>query len=166
MAADIRAEIHRAMPIVITETGYATFAGNVDEVSAAKYNLNTFCENALNGIAQTYLYELVDQNSSATDTNAGDHYGGFADDWTPKTGATTIHNLTTILQSAGSGTASTMLNYSVSGLLRPGALALGSSTAFDIAVWIDATVYDPANDVDIAAPAYSSPSISVLRLLT
>jgi hypothetical protein len=144
------------MPMVITETGYATVAGNVDEVSAAKYNLNTFCEDALNGIAQTYLYELVDQNSSATDTNAGDHYGEFHDDWTPKTGATAIHNLTTILQSAGSGTASTLLNLSVSGLPATGrTLLLGSSTAFDIAVWIDATVYDPTNDVDIAAPAYS-----------
>ena len=144
------------LPMVITETGYATVTGNVDEVSAAKYNLNTFCENALNGIVQTYLYELVDQNSSATDTNAGDHYGEFHDDWTPKTGATAIHNLTTILQSAGSGTASTLLNYSVSGLPATGrTLLLGSSTAFDIAVWIDATIYDPANDTDIAAPAYS-----------
>jgi hypothetical protein len=144
------------MPMVVTETGYATVAGNVDELSAAKYNLNTFCENALNGIVQTYLYELVDQNSSATDTNAGDHYGEFHDDWTPKSGATAIHNLTTILQSAGSGTASTLLNLSVSGLPATGrTLLLGSSTAFDIAVWIDATVYDPTNDVDIAAPAYS-----------
>jgi hypothetical protein len=144
------------LPMVVTETGYATVAGNVDELSAAKYNLNTFCENALNGIVQTYLYELVDQNSSATDTNAGDHYGEFHDDWTPKTGATAIHNLTTILQSAGGETASTMLNYSLSGLPATGrTLLLGSSTAFDIVVWIDATVYDPTNDVDIAAPAYS-----------
>jgi hypothetical protein len=145
------------LPMVVTETGYATVAGNVDELSAAKYNLNTFCENALNGIVQTYLYELVDQNSSATDTNAGDHYGEFHDDWTPKTGATAIHNLTTILQSAGSGTASSLLNLSVSGLPATGrTLLLGSSTAFDIVVWIDATVYDPTNDVDIAAPAYSA----------
>ena len=34
---------------------------------------------------------------------------------------------------------------------------LGSSTAFDLAVWIDATVYDPTNAVDIATPAYSVP---------
>jgi hypothetical protein len=32
---------------------------------------------------------------------------------------------------------------------------LGSSTAFDLAVWIDATVYDPTNAVDIAPAAYS-----------
>ena len=30
------------MPMVITETGYPTVPSNVDELSAAKYNLNTF----------------------------------------------------------------------------------------------------------------------------
>jgi hypothetical protein len=47
------------------------------------------------------------------------------------------------------------LNYSVSGLPAMGhTFLLGSSTAFDLAVWIDATVYDPTNAIDIAAPAY------------
>jgi hypothetical protein len=144
-------------PMVITETGYATVPSNVDEISAAKYNLNTFFENALNGIVKTYLFQLVDLNSSTTDTDPTDHSGQFYDDWTPKTGATAIHNLTTILQSAGSGTAASMLSYSVSGLPATGhTLLLGSSTAFDIAVWIDATIYDPTSDTDIAAPAYST----------
>ncbi len=143
------------MPMVITETGYATVPGVVDELSAAKYNLNTFFENALNGIVKTYLYELVDENSSATDTNSSDYYGEFHNDWTPKTGATAIHNLTTILQGAGSGTAPGTLNYSVSGLPATGhTFLLGSSTAFDLAVWIDVTVYDPTDAIDIAAPAY------------
>ncbi len=143
------------VPMVITETGYTTTPSHVDELSAAKYNLNTFFENALNGIVKTYLYELVDEKSSATDTNVEDYFGEFHNDWTPKTGATAIHNLTTVLKSAGSGTASTTLNYSVSGLPATGhTFLLGSSTAFDLAVWIDATVYDPTNAIDIAAPAY------------
>jgi hypothetical protein len=143
-------------PMIITETGYATMPGSVDETSAAKYNLNTLCENALNGIVRTYLYQLTDFDSSATDTNPDDHMGQFNDDWTPKAGATAIHNLTTILQGAGSGTASSTLNYSVAGLPTTGhSFLLGSSTAFDIAVWIDATVYDPTNDTEIAPPAYS-----------
>ena len=143
------------LPAVITETGYTTTPSHVDELSAAKYNLNTCFENALNGIARTYLYELVDEHASATDTNVEDHYGEFHNDWTPKTGATAIHNLTTILQSAGSGTASTRLSYSVSGLPATGhSFLLGSGTAFDLAVWIDATVYSPTNAADIAAAAY------------
>jgi hypothetical protein len=143
------------VPMVITETGYTTTPAHVDELTAAKYNLNTFFENALNGIVKTYLYELVDENTSATDTNVSDYFGEFHNDWTPKTGATAIHNLTTILKSAGSGTASGTLNSSVSGLPATGhSFLLGSSTTFDLAVWIDATVYDPTNAVDIAAPAY------------
>ncbi len=144
-------------PTVITETGYYTVPGNVDETSAAKYNLNTFLENALHGIAKTYLYELVDTNSSSLDTNSEDHYGEFHDDWTPKAGATAIHNLTSILKGIGSGTPSGLLNYSVSGLPKTGrTFLLGSGTAFDIAIWIDATVYDRKNAKDIAAPAHSA----------
>jgi hypothetical protein len=144
-------------PMVVTETGYQTIPSSVDEISAAKYNLNTLFENALHGITRTYLYELVDLNSSSRNTNCDDHFGEFHDDWTPKAGATAIHNLTTILQGAGSGTASSALNYSVSGLPATGhTFLLGSSTAFDIAVWIDATVYDAKNANDIAAPAFSA----------
>jgi hypothetical protein len=143
------------MPMVITETGYTTVPGAVDELSAANYNLNTFVENALNGIVKTYLYELVDINSSATDTKIEDHYGEYHNDWTPKTGATAIHKLTTILESAGGGTASSTLTYTISGLPATGhTYLLGSRTAFDLAVWIDVTVYDPTDAIDIAAPAY------------
>ena len=144
------------MPMVITETGYTTTPAHVDELAAAKYNLNTLFEDALNGIVKTYLYELVDEKSSATDTNVEDYFGEFHNDWTPKVGATAIHNLTTVLKSAGSGTASTALNYTVTGLPTAGhTFLLGSATAFDLAVWVDATVYNPANATDIAAPANS-----------
>jgi hypothetical protein len=144
-------------PMVITETGYVTTPGQVDEAAAAKYNLNTFFENALNGIVGTYLYELVDEASSSADTNPEDHYGEFHNDWSPKAGATAIHNMTTILQLAGSGMASSALNYSVAGLPTTGhAFLLGSSTGYDLAVWIDATIYNPVTATDILAPAYSA----------
>ncbi len=49
-----------------------------------------------------------------------------------------------------------MFNYSISGLPATGrSFLLGSSTAFDLAVWIDATVYDSTKAIDVAAPAYS-----------
>ena len=85
-----------------------------------------------------------------------DHYGEFHYDWTPETSTTAVHNLTTILQSAGTGTdLLPRLSYSVSGLPATGhSFLLGSGTAFDLAVWIDATVYDPTNATDIAAAAY------------
>jgi hypothetical protein len=144
-------------PMVITETGYATIPKQVDEVAAAKYSLNAFCENASNGIAGTYLYELIDTASSPADINVEDHYGEFHQNWSPKIGATAIHNMTTILQGAGNGTATSTLNYSVTGLPPTGhAFLLGSSTTYDLVVWIDATIYNPATATDIAAPAYSA----------
>jgi hypothetical protein len=142
-------------PTVVTETGYATIPSNVDEISAAKYNLNTLFEDALHGIAKTYLYELVDLNSSMMDAKSDDHLGEFHDDWTPKSGATAIHNLTTILQSVESGLPSGQLHYSVSGLPAAGhTFLLGSGGAFEIALWIDATVYDSKKAQEITAPAY------------
>jgi hypothetical protein len=122
----------------------------VDDLSAAKYNLNTLFENALHGIAKTYLFELVDQSSSDT-------YGQFTVNWAPKTGATAIHNLTSILEAAGSGNPSSAPKYTVSGLPATGhSLILGSSSAFDLAVWIDATVYDPSTETDITASSYTT----------
>jgi hypothetical protein len=144
-------------PTVITETGYPTISGQVDELTAAKYNLNLLFDNALNGIAATYLFELADYNSSASDTNTDDHFGQFHSDWTPKVGAIALHEMTTILNNAGSGSAASTLNYKISGLPSTGhSFLLGSSSTYDIAVWIDATVYNPTTNVDIAAPGYTA----------
>jgi trimeric autotransporter adhesin len=135
---------------VVTETGYQTGPSSVDDLSAAKYTLNLLLENALNGIARTYLFELADESSSYT-------YGQFNVNWTPKTGATAIHNLTSILQAAGSGRPSSAPQYSVSGLPATGhSLILGSSSVFDLAVWVDATVYNPSTETDITAQAYTA----------
>jgi hypothetical protein len=137
-------------PEVVTETGYETIPSAVDAIAAAKYNLNTLFQDSLNGIVATYLFELVDASSTVT-------FGLFNGDWTPKPGATAIHNMTRILQGAGTGSATSTVNYSVSGLPATGySLLLGSSTAFDIAVWIDATVYNPKTATDIVAPAYTA----------
>jgi hypothetical protein len=144
-------------PMVITETGYVTLPGKTDEVTAAKYSLNTFFENAMNGIVGTYVYQLVDTTTSPADTNPENNYGQFHRDWSPKTGATAIHNMTTILAGGGDGMATSTLNYSVTGLPATGrSFLLGSSTGYDLAVWIDATIYNPVNATDIVAPAYTA----------
>jgi hypothetical protein len=137
-------------PTIVTETGYA--ATSADPLSSAKYNLNTLFENALNGIARTYLFELVD-----IDTTSADQFGQFYGNWEPKTGATAIHNLTTVLNGAGSGTAASRLNYTVSGLPSGTGhtFLLGSSSMYELAVWIDTTVYNSKTGSDITAPSYN-----------
>jgi len=154
---------------VITETGYSTIPNqpgtdNVNALTAAKLNLNTLFDNASNGIAMTYLYELVDGNSAASDVNAEDHYGEFNSNWTPKIGATAIHNLITILNASGSGEATTHLHYTISGL--PGtarSIVLASSRAFDLAVWNDANIWNAtaAKEVRIA-PATATVNLGVI----
>jgi hypothetical protein len=138
-------------PMIVTETGYQLAlepGGTVDALSAAKYYLNTFFQNALNGIARTFIFELADESTTFT-------YGLFDGEWTPRAGATAISNLTTILALAGGGIASAPLDYSVSGLPSTGrTFLLGSNTAYDIAVWIDATVFDPTTETDVTAPTY------------
>jgi trimeric autotransporter adhesin len=144
-------------PTVLTETGYSTMAYIVDELAAAKYNLNLLFENALNGISTTYLFELADLDSSTSDTDYDVHFGQFHSDWTPKTGGTALHSLTTILNGAGSGTASSTLNYKITGLPSTGhSFLLGTSSTFDIAVWIDATIFNSATNADITAPTYAT----------
>jgi hypothetical protein len=135
---------------VVTETGYFTGPASVDQLSAAKYTLNLLLENALHGIARTYLFELADEASDYT-------YGQFTVNWVPKTSATAIHNLTSILQAAGSGQPSSAAKYSVGGLPSTGhSLILGSSSVYDLAVWIDATVYNPSSEIDVTAPSYTT----------
>jgi len=144
-------------PVVLTETGYSTMANIIDELTAAKYNLNLLFENALNGISMTYLFELVDLDSSASDTDYNDHFGQFHSDWSPKIGGTALHSLNTILNGAGSGSAASTLNYKITGLPSTGhSFLLGSSSTYDIAVWIDATAFNSVTNADITAPTYTA----------
>jgi trimeric autotransporter adhesin len=144
-------------PTVLTETGYSTMSGIVDELTAAKYNLNLLFENAVNGLSMTYLFELADLDSSTSDTDYDVHFGQFHSDWSPKVGGAALHCLTTILNSAGSGTASSTPSYKVTGLPSTGhSFLLGSSSNFDLAVWIDATVYNSTTNTDVTAPTYAT----------
>jgi hypothetical protein len=58
---------------------------------------------------------------------------------------------------AGSGTAKCRLGYTVSG--SPSGtghtLLLGSTSMYELAVWIDAAVYDPPTGADLTAPSYN-----------
>jgi outer membrane biosynthesis protein TonB len=148
------------MPTVLTETGYSTppaqpGTDSVDQLTAAIYNLNTLLDDALNGISMTYLYELVDADSSTSNTDPEAHFGLFNSDWTPKTGATAIHNLTTILNASGSGTPTKSLNYTISGLPSTGhSMVLGTSTALDLAVSNDVTIWNAATASEITVASH------------
>jgi hypothetical protein len=139
------------LPVVVTETGYGTVikpgTDNVDEIVAAKYNLNTLFDNALNGIAATYFYELVDSPTSPHS------YGFFNADWTPKAGADALHNLTDILRRGGAGEPGGNLLHSWRGLPATAHAALfASRSVFNIVVWNDVTIWDKASGKPRPAP--------------
>lgn len=61
-------------------------------------------------MSATYLYELFDRDSSASNTNPEANFGLFNSDGTPKLAATAIHNLTTILADDGKGACSRLIH--------------------------------------------------------
>lgn len=126
-------------PMVVTETGYTMDGVNVDETVGAKYILNTLFGNALNGIAMTYIFELVDMDPHRFDGRLG----LFRSDWSPKPAATTLHNLTSILTEAGPGSPAVSQAPDVRGLPPTGhSMTLGSSTATDVVLWNESTIWN------------------------
>jgi hypothetical protein len=148
-------------PVVITETGYTTQANTaylgVDQTVQAKSILNILMDAYKDGVSATYLYELIDRNSSSNDTNAEDKFGLFNSDGTPKLAATAIHNLTTILADNGTGghQPTAPLNYSLSNMPTTAeSMVLGKSNgAYDLVVWAEPKLWDGATDTEISNAA-------------
>jgi hypothetical protein len=148
-------------PSVITETGYTTLSTTpylgVNEAVQAKSILNTLMDAFKDGVGKTYLYELLDRNSSSSDANAQSHFGLFYDDGTPKLAATAVHNLTTILNDdgTGSGRPTSPLGYTLSNMPDSGnSMVLGKTNgAYDLVVWAEPKVWDPTTNSQISNPS-------------
>jgi hypothetical protein len=150
-------------PFVITETGYTTQSDTpylgVNQNVQAKSILNTLVDAYKAGVGTTYLYELLDRNSSSSDTHPENNFGLFNSDGTPKLAATAIHNLTTILSDEGNGghQPTTPLNYSFHNLPASGnSMVLGKSNgAYDLVVWAEPKVWNDRTDTEITNPTQS-----------
>lgn len=107
----------RQPPAMYTETGYTTKPGVADVVTPemqAKYTLDLLFDAAKNGIAGTYLYELLD--AYAPNSPHDDGYGLFDFRFHPKPVAVAIHNLNAILGDAGNAASPRPgLRYAVTG---------------------------------------------------
>ena len=141
-------------PAVYTETGYSntgTYGANIGLQGQAAYTLDLLMDDAQNGIARTYLYELLEE---------GDGFGLFTTSNTPTPAATAIHNLTSILADNGTVSPSaTAACFSISNLPSDGNdMALIKSTgATDIVVWaepqITASSSGPTENVTVSLGA-------------
>lgn len=148
-------------PVVITETGYTTQTDapriGASENVQAKSILNTLVDAFKAGVSQTYLYELLDRDSSSSNTDPEANFGLFNSDGTPKLAATAIHNLTTILADDGTGghQPTGSLTYSLDNLPTTGeSMVLGKSNgAYELVVWAEPRIWDDATDTEISNPA-------------
>lgn len=148
-------------PIVITETGYTTQDNTpligASESVQAKSILNTLVDAYKAGVSKTYLYELLDRDSSSSNTNPEANFGLFNSDGTPKLAATAIHNLTTVLADDGTGghQPTGSLSYSLDNMPATGeTMVLGKSNgATELVVWAEPRIWDDATDTEINNPA-------------
>ncbi|WP_247430364.1 RHS repeat protein [Bradyrhizobium sp. 44] len=149
-------------PVVITETGYSTIKSapylGVDQTVQAKSILNTLVDAFKDGVSTTYIYEMLDHDSSAAKNDPGQNMGLFNADGTPKLAATAIHNLTSILadDATGAQTPTAQLGYSLSGLPASGnsMVLTKSNGAYDVVVWAEPKIWDDATDSEISVATH------------
>jgi len=144
-------------PFSITETGYYTAVdatdwggGGVSPAVQAVLTVNTLLDAFNDGVATTYLYELMNNVASPASTDLEGNFGLFLADGTPKPAATAIRNLTTLLADPGSK-ASTFqagtLPANITGLPSTGSsMTLEKSDGtYDLVVWNEPKVWDEAS---------------------
>ena len=146
--------------MVITEAGYHTGVGAagwecVDERTQAKLTLNLLADAASLGVAQTYLYQLLDGYADPGGFTADRHLGLFDQSYRPKLAATAIHNLTSILNdpAASAGNfALSALSVTIDGLPASGrTLDLAKSNGVhDLMLWAEPDIWNEATNTAIA----------------
>ncbi|MBW7971576.1 hypothetical protein [Bradyrhizobium sp. BR 10289] len=150
-------------PVVITETGYTTLTSTwyngVSETVQAKYTLDTLMDAYQKGVAETYLYELLDEDSWLSPSDPQSHYGLFHSDGTPKLAATAIHNLSKILADGGANAsaATGSLTYALSGTPSTShdMLLAKSNGSVDLVLWAEPVLWNQTTHS--AVQATSSP---------
>ena len=150
---------------VVTETGWCTgtgTAGLVDQTTQAIFLLNNYFDMFSAGVPYTTVYTMFDFDTG--DNNCYDNYGVYeSDQATPKTAATAIKNMQTVLGDSGS-TALTFnpgtLNYSIVGLPSSGFdfLLQKSNGTWEIVVWNEPQIWDDATHAEV------TPSITTVTV--
>ncbi len=169
-----------SLPVVITETGYYTLPenagwGGVPEHVQASYLLCLLLDEAVAGVARTYLYDLIDDAPDPAGTEREYHFGLFRHDGSPKPVATALRAMTAILsdtQPAEAGAPPGVFAFQAPGVPYDHTgntlLMTKSDGTRVLAVWNEQQLWDP--DTRIATPpvdipievAFASPQETVL----
>lgn len=143
-------------PVIATESGYYTTPSttdphNVTEAVQGKYILDLLFDMFKANEDKVYLYELLDQQTG--NASSEKNFGLFHSDGTPKSAATGVHNLLSLL--ADSGTAApASLSYTLSGMPSSASSQLlnKSDGTFWLAVWNDVRLSGPTSPTPIIVP--------------
>jgi hypothetical protein len=138
-------------PLYITETGYTTF-GEIDEKTAGKYISRVLLYDSLAGIVRTYIYELHDDGTDASNSENG--YGLFRYDGTPKPAFNAVRSEIALLSDPGPAFSPTPLAYSVGGVkqLRH-ELFQKRDGSYELAIWNDSRSWNPSTAREIPVPS-------------
>jgi hypothetical protein len=117
---------------VTTETG-VTLAGPITEQVQASLYLDIFLAQFKRGWSYTCIYLLRDR----TDEAGNQTFGFYRPDYSPRSAATCLHNLTTILADGGSATQGGTLAYSIPNQPAPvhDLLLQKSDGTFELVIW-------------------------------
>jgi len=154
-------------PVWATEIGYYNALNAsaelrpVPEDVAAVYLLRQYLENFKDGIARTYAYELIDDNSDPGGTDPQQHFGLLRNDYTPKPAYTAVKNLLSLV---GQGQPANLTPLPLEVDNAPSDLRelvlQGANHSYTIALWRTASIWDYVNRL----PEQVAPSDITLNL--
>jgi hypothetical protein len=147
-------------PLMATETGFhnaMNWKGDfppTSEAATAVYIPRIFLDYFQEGIARTFDYELVDEFEDPSDEEREAHFGLLRNDLSPKPAFTALKNLISIVGERNESFTPGALDYSVTGngeKLHQVLLQKADGTYY-LALWRASSVWDPENQVPLAAP--------------
>jgi|HubBroStandDraft_2_1064218.scaffolds.fasta_scaffold06650_4 hypothetical protein len=132
-------------PIRTTETGYfndVNVSGGVPESVSGTYMPRLLLEQYIHGIQRTYIYELVDLNT--TQPSSENNYGLVHSDFSPKPAFTAVQSLLHLLSDPGAAFTPGQLSYSLSGNTTDVQHLLFQKRdgTFYLALWIEEPTYN------------------------
>lgn len=147
-------------PLMATETGFhnaMNWKGDfppTSEAATAVYTPRIFLDYFQQGIARTFDYELVDEFADPSGEERESHFGLLRNDLSPKPAFTALKNLISIVGEGNESFTPGALDYSVAGngeKLHEVLLQKADGTYY-LALWRSSSVWDPVNQVPLAAP--------------
>jgi hypothetical protein len=145
--------------LVDTEFGYFTqpIPGALSQRGQARLILTGLLDNAANGVAETYLYQLLDAYPDPSAQDSEKHYGLFDIDSRPKVSAQMLRRLLTLLHDDAPNAHTFALrpvDVTIQGLPTTARTLVIEKASGEtlIAIWDDTPVWDATNEVDLEGP--------------